>query len=89
MRQLNTSSNTWLIYALGGGFGHLNRAIALGRIASRHRHVKILINTPYFPYIEKFLPETNCEFFAISPTADLKLPVLKFRKYCETLTINV
>lgn len=72
MRQLNTSSNTWLIYALGGGFGHLNRAIALGRIASRHRHVKILINTPYFRYIEKFLPETNCEFLEISPTADFE-----------------
>ena len=80
MRQLNTSSNTWLIYALGGGFGHLNRAIALGRIASRHRHVKILINTPYFPYIEKFLPETNCEFFAISPTADFETTCTEVQK---------
>ena len=69
---MNTSSNTWLIYALGGGLGHLNRAIALGRIASRNRPVKILTNTPYFPYIKKFLPETNCQFFAISPTADFE-----------------
>ena len=72
MRQLNTSSNTWLIYALGGGWGHLNRAIALGRIASRNRPVKILTNTPYCRYIEKFLPETNCQIFAISSTADFE-----------------
>lgn len=38
---------TWLIYALGGGWGHLNRAIALGRIAAREVTVKILTNSPY------------------------------------------
>ncbi|MEG3840796.1 hypothetical protein [Microcoleus sp. herbarium14] len=77
---MNTSSNTWLIYALGGGFGHLNRAIALGRIASPNRPVKILTNTPYFRYIEKFLPETNCEFFAISPTADFETTCTQVQK---------
>ncbi|MBD0336781.1 MAG: hypothetical protein ICV62_14930 [Cyanobacteria bacterium Co-bin13] len=37
----------WLIYALGGGWGHLNRAIALGRIAAAHSPVHILTNSPY------------------------------------------
>ncbi|HEV3201882.1 MAG TPA: glycosyltransferase [Bryobacteraceae bacterium] len=37
----------WLIYALGGGWGHLTRAIALARIAERDRPVRILTNSPY------------------------------------------
>ena len=39
----------WLIYALGGGWGHLTRAIALARIAGRDRPVRILTNSPYAP----------------------------------------
>lgn len=37
----------WLIYALGGGWGHLTRAIALARIAQRGRPLRILTNSPY------------------------------------------
>ena len=37
----------WLIYALGGGWGHLTRAIALARVAHRSRPVRILTNSPY------------------------------------------
>jgi hypothetical protein len=37
----------WLIYALGGGWGHLNRALSLGRIAATERKVTILTNSPY------------------------------------------
>jgi len=37
----------WLIYALGGGWGHLTRAIALARVAQRDRPVRILTNSPY------------------------------------------
>jgi len=37
----------WLIYALGGGWGHLTRAIALARVAQRDRRVLILTNSPY------------------------------------------
>ncbi|WP_413200086.1 glycosyltransferase [Nostoc piscinale] len=40
-------TNTWLIYALGGGWGHLNRALALGRIAAKNRKVTIITNSPY------------------------------------------
>lgn len=38
----------WFIYALGGGWGHLNRALSLGRIAVNHNiKVTILTNSPY------------------------------------------
>jgi hypothetical protein len=51
------SADHWLIYALGGGWGHLTRALALGRrAASRHR-VSILTNSPYVSLIPSgFLP---------------------------------
>ena len=48
----------WLIYALGGGWGHLNRAIALGRIATHSRAVTILTNSPYVPYVQPYLQAT-------------------------------
>jgi len=42
-----TSSNTapWLIYALGNGWGHLNRALALARVAPVPAH--ILVSSPH------------------------------------------
>ena len=37
----------WLVYALGGGLGHLTRALALGRAAAqRGYHLTILCNSP-------------------------------------------
>ncbi|MBW4560734.1 MAG: UDP-N-acetylglucosamine--LPS N-acetylglucosamine transferase [Mojavia pulchra JT2-VF2] len=45
-------SKTWLIYALGGGWGHLNRALSLGRIAATQRKVKIITNSPYAQHID-------------------------------------
>jgi hypothetical protein len=41
----------WLIYALGGGWGHLNRAIALGRVAARQHPVHVLTNSPYAAWV--------------------------------------
>lgn len=52
-----SNCHTWLIYALGGGWGHLNRALALGRVAARDRNITILTNSPYVAY----LPKTACE----------------------------
>jgi hypothetical protein len=46
----------WLIYALGGGWGHLTRAIALARIAGRDRPVRILTNSPYAGIAADSLP---------------------------------
>jgi hypothetical protein len=40
-----------VIYALGGGWGHLNRALALGRIAARRHAVTILTNSSYAEYV--------------------------------------
>ncbi|QLE56996.1 UDP-N-acetylglucosamine--LPS N-acetylglucosamine transferase [Nostoc sp. TCL26-01] len=40
-------TKTWLIYALGGGWGHLTRALSLGRIAAKQRKVRIITNSPY------------------------------------------
>ncbi|HEY9880966.1 MAG TPA: hypothetical protein V6D29_21080 [Leptolyngbyaceae cyanobacterium] len=45
----------WLIYALGGGWGHLNRAIALGRLAAAQTPVHILTNSPYAAQVHKEL----------------------------------
>lgn len=52
-----------LIYALGGGWGHLTRALSLGRIAARRAKVKILSNSPYAAH----LCDRNCEIQAIAP----------------------
>ncbi|AEI64004.1 hypothetical protein [Corallococcus macrosporus] len=38
----------WLVYALGGGMGHLTRASALARAASRRGHAVVLLtNSPF------------------------------------------
>ena len=42
----------WLIYALGGGWGHLNRAIALARVAVAHADIHILTNSFYQHNVE-------------------------------------
>lgn len=44
----------WLIYALGGGWGHLTRAAALAR-ASEYP-VRILTNSPYANYVQSAMP---------------------------------
>ena len=50
---------TWLIYALGGGWGHLNRTLALGRVAASQHQIKILTNSPYGHYLSA--PECSLE----------------------------
>src|SRR5690349_1251068 len=38
----------WLLYALGGGLGHLTRAVALGRAArQRGHHVEVVTNSAF------------------------------------------
>ena len=37
----------WIVYALGGGWGHLTRAAALARAASARYTVRIVTNSPY------------------------------------------
>lgn len=51
---------TWLIYALGGGWGHLNRALSLARVAAnKNRIVRIITNSPHANYIEPFIVREN------------------------------
>ncbi|NJO18919.1 MAG: hypothetical protein HC838_01015 [Spirulinaceae cyanobacterium RM2_2_10] len=49
------SQETWTIYALGGGFGHLQRALALARQATRQQHVHLLVNSRYWPWVQPHL----------------------------------
>jgi len=45
---METTFSRWLIYALGGGMGHLMRALALARAAARRGHsIRILSNSPF------------------------------------------
>ncbi len=46
------SRENWIIYALGSGFGHLTRALSIGRIAAREHHVEILCNSPYAQFLQ-------------------------------------
>ncbi|MEO1093703.1 MAG: UDP-N-acetylglucosamine--LPS N-acetylglucosamine transferase [Cyanobacteria bacterium J06638_28] len=50
----SSGQKPWLIYALGGGWGHLNRAIALARKAPHP--VEILVNSPYATVVGAALP---------------------------------
>lgn len=44
------AASRWLVYALGGGMGHLTRAGALAREAARRGHgVTLLTNSPFAP----------------------------------------
>jgi hypothetical protein len=57
----------WLIYALGGGWGHLNRALALGQFAALHHPIKLLVNSPYADRVGT-LPH-NLELVVVSPSS--------------------
>lgn len=47
----------WLIYAIGGGFGHLTRACALARAALPDTRVRIVTNSPYAAGVARATPE--------------------------------
>jgi hypothetical protein len=69
---------SWLIYALGGGWGHLMRSLALSRIAAQTRPVTILTNSPYVAYLSNSPPPliANCYIQAIPSQAT-------FRETCD------
>lgn len=52
----------WLIYALGNGWGHLNRAVALARVAAHQRPVVVLTNSPYLPQVAIALGQMSSPF---------------------------
>lgn len=49
-----SSTEPWLIYALGGGWGHLVRSLSFGRVAAIHRPVIILCNSPYAAHLLQY-----------------------------------
>jgi predicted glycosyltransferase len=80
--------DTWLIYALGGGWGHLTRALALSRIAARDRHIQILTNSPYLSYFSQQLLPKNCQIHAISPLTDAPATRDRIREILLTATYD-
>ena len=60
---------TVLIYALGGGWGHLTRAASLARAAGARHRIRILTNSPYAMHIAKAMPELD--LIILDPSLDL------------------
>ncbi len=57
----------WLYYALGGGWGHLNRGLALARVAAARGHVvQLLANSPFLPFVAHALPP-GCRLHPLPP----------------------
>ncbi len=49
----------WFIYALGGGWGHLNRSLSLARVAAKDRPIHLLTNSPYAQKIAASVQTSN------------------------------
>jgi predicted glycosyltransferase len=62
---MDASGAPWLIYALGGGWGHLTRAAALARAAAAECRVRILTNSPYAEQVHRAMPALD--LLAIDP----------------------
>jgi hypothetical protein len=62
------STDHWLIYALGGGWGHLTRALTLGRRAAERHRVSILTNSPYAELIPPTFLPANLNIQSLDPT---------------------
>ena len=69
--QVVSTSQRWKVYALGGGLGHLNRALSVSRAAtSRGHRVDILVNSrlaPSIPWNEEIGPDSKLSM--VSPSA--------------------
>jgi hypothetical protein len=50
-----------LIYALGGGWGHITRAAALARAIGPKARVRIFANSPYLSIVQAAMPELGIE----------------------------
>ena len=64
-------SQAWFIYALGGGWGHLNRALALTQVAAEQRPVHVLVNSPYAGQIPASALSPNLFLHRLSAEASL------------------
>ncbi|WP_017654036.1 hypothetical protein [Fortiea contorta] len=77
-------TNTWLIYALGGGWGHLTRALSLGRIAATQRKVRIITNSPYAQQINN----ENCLIEWIPENTSFSATCLRVQEIIHQTTFN-
>ncbi|MBD2387320.1 UDP-N-acetylglucosamine--LPS N-acetylglucosamine transferase [Cylindrospermum sp. FACHB-282] len=80
----------WLIYALGGGWGHLTRALSLGRIAAKQRKVRIITNSPYAPQIshEGCLVHWIPDDAGFSQTCEYVREIFRNLNKCDRLIID-
>ncbi|WP_242072010.1 glycosyltransferase [Nostoc sp. FACHB-110] len=74
---------------MGGGWGHLNRALALGRIAAVHKSVQIITNSPYAKHIN----HEGCIIYSIPENNDFLTTSQQVRKIilqteCDRLIID-
>jgi len=58
----------WLIYALGGGWGHLTRAASLARAAKQRHRVRVLSNSQYARQVASATPELD--LVALDPSLE-------------------
>ena len=63
------ASHSWLVYALGGGFGHLTRACALARSALPDVKCRILTISPYAACVQLAMPELD--FVTLDPAISM------------------
>ena len=100
MATFDTDCRRWLIYALGGGFGHLTRALALARAATRFAttvetsqppiEVTILSNSPFAGSVPVEAELGNRHrLVQISPALDRAATVRAVRAALESESFDV
>jgi hypothetical protein len=72
-----------LIYALGGGWGHLTRAVALARALGSSAQVRVLANSPYISIVRKAMPE-----LLIDPVRTREEAVLAIQARTDVLVVD-
>jgi hypothetical protein len=66
-----------LIYALGGGWGHLTRAAALAHALGASADVRILTNSPYLQVVQAAIPHVEVE---LTPTREAATSAIQHSK---------
>ncbi len=87
----SSGGKRWFIYALGGGVGHLTRAIALARVARGLGHgIRVLTNSPFAASlpIEQDLGE-EAALIRIDPTLDRDTVASNVRSMLEPCDFDV
>ncbi|MCR9197769.1 MAG: hypothetical protein NXI04_03900 [Planctomycetaceae bacterium] len=85
------SAERWAIYALGGGLGHLTRAMAVARAAvqSARRHgrplqIDVLTNSPFAQLVCRFVAESAIRIRVLPAHADKRQTVSAVHDWLQT-----